>query len=305
MWYQVMKGPPVLRVSLAFVLSAPVCSPMFAQTSWKAEHCHILETASEPSGPKVVIDDLVLDGNTDVSETVWNAVVSGTKAKIFSGDSWVDELKEVDLRGGLRNRGYFKAEVSAEARVISSSPVLEHVVVRAHVRGGPQYTLSGVRFRNMDSEEKHLVFSAEELRVLIPLHDGDVFSAEKVRNGLDALRRYYSSRGYIDFVAGVETQIDDTQQRIAVLLLLDEGVQFRLGQIETVGLDARLENQLRLTVRSGDVVNLQVIADFYQNHKSELPEDVLPEDTQFRRNFKEKTVDAILDFRSCSQLLQN
>lgn len=108
MWCEIMKRPPVLRLSLAFVLSAPVCSPMFAQTSWKAEHCHILETASEPLGPKVVIDDLVLDGNTDVLQTVWNAGVSETKAKTFSGDSWLDELKEVDLRHGLRNRGYFK-----------------------------------------------------------------------------------------------------------------------------------------------------------------------------------------------------
>ena len=88
-----------------------------------------------------------------------------------------------------------------------------------------------------------------------------------------------------------------------MLLSLDEGVQFRLGQIETVGLNARLESELRSTVRSGDVMNLR--ADFYQNHKSELPEAVLPEDSQFRCNIKEKTVDALFDFRSCSQLLQN
>jgi outer membrane protein assembly factor BamA len=106
-------------------------------------------------------------------------------------------------------------------------------------------------------------------------------------------------------VAGVETQIDDTQQQIAVLLSLDEGIQFRLAEIETVGLDARHEKELRSIVKSGDVVNLQVIADFYRNHKSELPEEVLPEDTQFRRNIKQKTVDAFFDFRSCSQLLQN
>jgi len=76
------------------------------------------------------------------------------------------------------------------------------------------------------------------------------------------------------------------------------------GQIETVGLEATLEKEIRSTVKSGDVVNLKAIADFYQNHKSELPEEALPEDSQFRRNVKEKTVDAFFDFRSCSELLQ-
>lgn len=298
-----MRGLRLLRVSLAFVLSALVCSLMFAQTSWKAEHCHILETASEPLGPKVVIDDLVLDGNTDVSETVWNAVVSKTKAKTFAGDSWVDELKEVDLRGGLRNWGYLKAEVSAEARVISSSPVLEHVVVRAHVSGGPRYTLLGVRFRNVDSEEKHFAFSAEELRALIPLHDGDVFSVEKVREGLDALRKHYGSHGYIDFVAVPENpEFDEMHQQIALVLSVQEGLQFRLGSIEIVGLDPPLEKELRSKIRSGEILNLQLITDFYRDHKSVLPEEVLPEDTVFHRNYKERTVDALFDFRSCSQL---
>ena len=276
---------------------------MFAQTSWKAEHCHILETASEPLGPKVVIDDLVLDGNTDVLQTVWNAVVSETKAKTFSGDSWLDELKVVDLRGGLRNRGYFKAEVSAEVRVISSSPVLEHVVVRAHVSGGPQYTLSDIRLRNLDSEEKHLAFSAEELRALIPLHDGDVFSVEKVREGLDALWRYYGSHGYIDFVAAPESpKFDEMHQQIALVLSLQEGLQFRLGNIEIVGLDPPLEKELRSKIKSGEILNLQLITDFYRDHKSALPEEVLPEDTVFHKNFKERTADALFDFRSCSQL---
>jgi len=73
-------------------------------------------------------------------------------------------------------------------KVVSSSPALEHVVVHASVRGGTQYKLSGVQFQNVDSE-RHLAFSAEELCVLIQLRDGDVFSVEKVREGLDSMRR--------------------------------------------------------------------------------------------------------------------
>src|SRR6266576_1966286 len=124
-----MEGPRVLRVGLAIIFSIYVCCPMFAQTSWKSEHCQLLATASDPRGLRVVVDDLVLDGTTDVAESVWNSIVFETKAETFFGDAWLDELREVNLRGGLENHGYLKVAVSTEAKVISSSPALEHVVV--------------------------------------------------------------------------------------------------------------------------------------------------------------------------------
>src|SRR5882757_576567 len=101
-----MDGLTVLRVGLAGIFSISTCCPMFAQTSWKAQHCRALATESDPRGPKVVVDELVLDGTTDVAVAVWNRIVSETKAETFVGDAWVDELREVNLRYGLQNQGY-------------------------------------------------------------------------------------------------------------------------------------------------------------------------------------------------------
>lgn len=302
--YLVMEHRIVLLVNVAFIFGALICSPTFAQTTWKAEHCQSLATESEPAGPKVVIDDVVLDGTTDVAESVWKTVVFEAKGEIFSGDDWVGSIKELSLRSRLRNQGYFKADVTAEGEIVSSSPALEHVVVHARVRGGTRYTLSGVRFKGVYPDE-HLAFSEEELRPLIPLQKRDIFSAEKVSEGLEALMRYYGSHGYIDFVPSPEFEVDEMHQQIALVLSLQEGLQFRLGNIEIVGLDSPLETELRSKIMSGEILNYQLIADFYRDHRSELPEEVLPEDTQLRRNVKERTVDALFDFRSCSQLLQN
>jgi len=296
-----MNGFALLRLGLACIFYVPICCPTFAQTSWKAQHCRDIATPSEPTGPKVVIDDVVLDGATDVAESVWNRIVVEMKEHTFAGEGWVGELSEVGIRGRLQDYGYFKAEVTAEAKVVSSSPALQHVVVHARVRGGNRYTLSGIRFRNMDPE-RHISFSAEELRTLVPLRDGDVFSVEKVRKGLDALMRYYGSHGYVDFVPTPETDVDEMHQQIALVMVLDEGVQYRLGNIEIVGLNPTLEKELRSKIRPGEVLNRQLIADFYQDHKSELPEEVEPEDTAFHRNMKERTADAFFDFRSCSLL---
>jgi outer membrane protein assembly factor BamA len=296
-----MKGAVLLRLGIAGIWSISICCSTFAQTSWKAEHCRDLQTESEPSGPKAVIDDLVLDGSTDVAKTVWNQIVSEVKGQTFSGDAWVSELSEIYLRGGLQNQGYFKAEATAEAKIVSSSPALQHVVLHARVRGGPRYTLSGVQFHAVYPDE-HIAFSPEELRLLVPLHDGDVFSVAKVREGLEALTRYYGSRGFIDFVGVPGTQIDEMHQQITLAFSLQEGTQFRLGNIEIVGLNSMLEDDLRSKVRSGDILNIQLINDFYREHKAELPEEALPEDAAFHRHFKERTADAFFDFRSCSQL---
>jgi hypothetical protein len=296
-----MDGLCLLRLSLAGIFSISTCWPIFAQRSWKAQHCHALATESDPRGPKVIVDDLVLDGTTDVAVAVWNRIASETKAETFVGDAWVDELREVSLRDGLQNQGYLKPEISTEAKVSSSSPALEHVVVHVRLRAGPRYTLSSIQFRSGDSE-RHLAFSAEELRTLVPLHEGDLFSAEKVREAMAALRKHYTSDGYIDFVATPETEIDEIHQQIALVMSLQEGPQYRFGNIEILGLDSTLETEFQSKFRPGDVLNFQLIYDFYREHKSELPEEVLPEDTDFHRNIKERTVDALFDFRSCSQL---
>jgi outer membrane protein assembly factor BamA len=115
-----------------------------------------------------VIDSIVLDGATDVPEPVWSRIVSQTKGETFSGDTWLDQVRDVSLLVGLQNQGYYKAEVAVEPELVSSSPTLQHVVLHARVRGGTQYSLSGVQFRRSD-REPHLAFSTEELRPLIPL----------------------------------------------------------------------------------------------------------------------------------------
>ena len=91
-------------------------------------------------------------------------------------------------------------------------------------------------------------------------------------------------------------------QQIALVLSLQEGFQWRVGNIEIVGLTPAVESELRSKIKTGDILNSQRIDDFYHGHKSELPGEVRPEDTQFHFNVKERTAGALFDFRSCSQV---
>jgi outer membrane protein assembly factor BamA len=299
--YLTVKGQSTLQLGFTVIFYALVCCPIFAQSSWKAEHCQRLARESEHTGPNVIIDDIVLDGDADVPEPVWNRAVSQTKGERFSGDGWVDEVSDVFLVAGLQNQGYFKASITATPELVSSSPTLQHFILHVNVRGGAQFRLSSVQIRSSDPSLQ-LAFSTEELRSFVPMQDGDVFGLQKVREGLEALERHYNSHGYRDFVASLEMSVDEMHQQIALILSLQEGFQFRVGTIDVVGLNSALESELRSKIKSGETLNLELIENFYHDHKSELPEEVLPFDTVFHENVKERTADVFFDFRSCSQL---
>lgn len=86
---------------------------------------------------------------------------------------------------------------------------------------------------------------------------------------------------------------------------LDQGIQFRFRAVDVLGLDASLEDQLRVNVRSGEVINFELIKRFYDENRSLLPADFLPQDIELHRYETQGLADALFDFRSCSQALAN
>ena len=50
-------------------------------------------------------------------------------------------------RDGWMNHGYFKLQISGNAKTLSSSPRLQRIVVDILVEEGQRYTLSGIKFK--------------------------------------------------------------------------------------------------------------------------------------------------------------
>jgi outer membrane protein assembly factor BamA len=79
------------------------------------------------------------------------------------------------VRRGWQDRGYFKVQVTGEARTLTSSPVSQRIALSVHVDEGSRYNLSGITFKN----------NLDILRGLFPIKDGDIFSREKIGTGLE------------------------------------------------------------------------------------------------------------------------
>jgi outer membrane protein assembly factor BamA len=315
---------------LRFALPCVVCwvlylSPTCAQLPKRLERCLPYPTYAqeirdmdeeiaakmEPEEPRrpiekpqrIVVDEVKFDGPIHISDSDRQQLISELKHSKYPVDSnRLEEFREFGIKGMWRDRGYFKVEATAKEEILRKDSAGDHVLVIIHVDEGPQYRLGSVQFRSSDPDYP-LVFPPEELRKLFPMSEGDIFSAEKIRESLDALKLLYGSEGYIDFVAEPLTDIDDgTEHRISLVMELDQQKQYRIAKVEVFGPNPVVETFLKSKLRPGDIYNWKAIEDLLKENEAVLSPNVSPEDLELYRNTKNGTVVLRFNFQTCPQL---
>ena len=215
-----------------------------------------------------------------------------------AGSNWLEEWNEVAIRDAWMNEGFFKITSTSRAQIISSDATEQHVSVTVHVDEGMQYRLRDIRFgrepqivpadaddgqsifvlpekvefhefHDAERLDAHLIFPPEELRKRFLLNDGAVLDASKIKEGLGALSRLYHSQGYVDFASKPETITDDKSAMISLIIVLDEGKQFRVGKVLAYNLDPEKEAKLKSLIQPGDIYNSEPFGDFLR--KNRLP----------------------------------
>jgi len=143
--------------------------------------------------------------------------------------AFTKDTAEELVREAYQDKGYFKADVSAELVPIRAPGINSRALI-LHVRPGRQYHLVSVSWRGMT------VFSESELAKLIPVRAGELFNRAKIANGLEAVRKLYDSEGYINFTSIPTPQIDDEVGTVDFEIDIDEGGQFYFGELEVEGM---------------------------------------------------------------------
>ena len=323
---------PQTLLQFLVVLVAWVClgsTSATGQSYSDFQHCPVPsdETQKEVgklSRPKVVINYLNFDGPIHLPDSVVDSMIGRLKQCEFDADSqWLDETLEMWIRATWQNEGYFKVQESARATPLGGDGTYQHFSVTVHIDEGLQYrvgdiriaknpgpdegteVVSGVRRRiwkevSWDDPEgdpsARPIFPLEQLRKLIPLEEGDIVSAERVREGLDAMKRLYGAQGYIDFTATPFTDIDDEHKTVSFRFDLDEQKQFRIGKIEVIGLDAATRYALIWRLKPGDIFDYELFGDFFKDNQSLLPAGASPENAEIRRETKRALVDVKMAF---------
>jgi outer membrane protein assembly factor BamA len=259
--------------------------------------------------PPIVIHDVKFDGEITLPESDRENFVSGLKKTgLFDTPGWIDGIA-IDAQNMWLDHGYSQIMIEPEARTFSVDAEGEHVFLTFHVNEGMKRWLKEIRFSEKDStvsnpntshnaspDPRSLpAFSLDQLRRLIPLQDGDVFSTAKLYEGFDALEKLYKSEGYAEFSVTPTIAHDDKDHSASVAVELDKGEQFHVGKVETLGIDAALAERLQVALPKGEVFHPAAVDAAL---KSVLP-DASTNRVHLQENEREATVDIIVDLRPC------
>src|SRR5690554_109289 len=146
-------------------------------------------------GSVAAIQHINIIGNKDFSDeelidlfelrtsSWWNSLTNKDK---YARERLSGDLES--LRSFYLNRGYL--DFSVESSQVSISPDKKQVFIAIALDEGPQYTISDIHLRG------NLIVEEEELRKLIPVKEGDVFSRAQMTAISEALSFRLGREGY-------------------------------------------------------------------------------------------------------------
>lgn len=236
--------------------------------------------------------------STELRSRVFRCVLRCDPETVYLYDL-ANEIAEVTVRGAFRDRGYFRVAAGAKLTPLKREGEDISVVASISVRPGPQYRTGDIRIVSTDSSSP-LAMQPEVLRRLIPLQRGELFSTERVRQGLENLARIYEREGYMDVTPEPDTEVDDVRRTIDLVIKIDQQVQYRVGSIEFLGVNSSTREKLMESLpKPGEIFDTAKLDEFFIVNRTILPPDASRDDVAVERH--NKTVRIVFDLRECPQ----
>ena len=284
---------------IAWALSCQ--SSLHAQTAVAATNpepqnvdCSPSSLHEHQSGPEITIAELMFEGDLRMPVSNQNEIATSFEQRTYRGkrDGLISEVTD-RVKKAWQTQGYGKAQVRADAQVLTSSPVSEQIRVTVHVEEGQQYRLKEIGFKNYRA-----ITNQEAFRSLFPINDGDVFDSSAIVKGQDNLIFTYGQYGYINSTTVARTEYDEEGRTVSVLIHIDEGKQFFVSAISVRGVgDDLLKDSL---LQPGDVYNQRLANLFIQEHTPSSQADESPQSRiHLQRNERLSTVAITYDLRDC------
>jgi outer membrane protein insertion porin family len=238
-------------------------------------------TFAVTEGPKVKVGAIRISGN-DAYGRRW--VVSTMKnlkpygiphsilfenifAKTFDSEK-LEEDKERIVQA-YRDRGYFTAKtLDATVKIVPKGgrgwrlPLLKtnspgiYADLTIPVEEGRLYHLNKMNFVGVK------LFRTPEvlMKPLFGMTTGDVFSTDKLRKGIENMRKFYGKFGYIDFVPEPSFDVVPNSDLVDLTLTADEGKQFFIRRIDFSGNTTTRDKVIRreILLDEGDIFNSEL-----------------------------------------------
>lgn len=214
-------------------------------------------TGAEP--PQIIVDSVDFDNAASLPPPIRQLMIAAVRGRtLYDTTLSVSELNETGIRGVLQKNGYFRAESSIRADVVSTTSAVEHINLTIRADTGSRYYFGTLQFRSASVDDP-LAFSDTRLRQFVHMHQGDIFDSEKLRQAFDDLKNFYGEHGYIDFTPTPDFDINDEAKQINLTLVLDQMQLYRVDKLEFVGDNPAVEQAVRQNLIPGEPVDSRLL----------------------------------------------
>lgn len=148
-----------------------------------------------------------------------------TKADQYSKQKLTGDIEA--LRSHYLNRGYLEMQV--ESTQVSITPDKKDIYITININEGEKFTVAGVKL------EGEMLGREEELRPLVQLKPGDVYSGEKLAESVKKITERMGNFGYAFANVNANPEINREKREVSFTVLIDPGKRVYVRRINIAG----------------------------------------------------------------------
>jgi outer membrane protein assembly factor BamA len=189
-------------------------------------------------GPKIT---LLFTGNHHLADRVLREGMLIDALNGYSEDVLLESVQEMLTL--YREQGFSFATISHQVDISADG---RQVLIQFHVQEGPQVTVSGLRIsgnQTLSPEDVRGQFLSQP-RGLWGVSAKGLFIERQLEKDLEAVQFLYRRRGFLQATVTRELQFSEDRAKVAIAVMISEGVQTRVGTVTIAGQEAVAEREL-------------------------------------------------------------
>jgi outer membrane protein insertion porin family len=205
-------------------------------------------TFAVDEGEVARIRQITFVGNKAFSDGDLRDVMNLTTPGWFTWYSKADQYSKQKLTGDIEalksyylNRGYLEMQV--ESTQVSITPDKKDIYITININEGDKYTVSGVKL------EGDMLGREDELKPLIQLKPGDVYSGEKLTDSTKKISEYMGNFGYAFANVNANPEIDREKKQVSFTIMIDPGKRVYVRHINIAGNNRTRDEVIRRQLR--------------------------------------------------------
>lgn len=162
-----------------------------------------------------------------------------TKNDQYSKQKLAGDLET--LRSFYLNRGYM--DFAIESTQVQITPDKKDIYITINIHEGPRYTLSDIKVAG------ELLIPEDELRKLVTVRSGEVFSRERITETTKAISDRLGNEGYAFANVNAVPEVDREHQRVAFTFFIDPGRRVYVRNVRITGNTRTRDEVIRREMR--------------------------------------------------------